>query len=96
MPSDHAHTVQSMQQRLMERFAPLCLEIIDDSAKHAGHAGAAQGGGHFSVRLVSHAFSGCTRLQRQRLVYDLLADLMKRDIHALSMSLLTPEEADRR
>jgi BolA protein len=85
-------TIEAMRARLTAALAPVALEIEDDSARHAGHAGAASGGGHFNLRMVSAAFAGRTRLQRHRLVYDPLADLMKRDIHALSMVLLAPEE----
>lgn len=95
MSTSHSRTVDSMRARLQQEFNPSVLEIIDDSARHAGHAGAASGGGHFNLRMVSAAFTGQARLQRQRLVYDLLADLMKRDIHALSMILLAPDEASR-
>jgi len=72
---------------------PLVLELRDDSAAHRGHAGAREGGGHYALRLVSRRFEGLAKLARHRLVYDLLADLMRRDIHALSLVLLTPEEA---
>jgi BolA family transcriptional regulator, general stress-responsive regulator len=79
--------------RLLGRLHPLDLEVLDESHQHAGHPGARDGGGHFRVRLVSGEFSGLSRIQRHRLVYDCLADLMPRDIHALAMILLTPEEA---
>lgn len=91
MTDKHA-TIEAMRARLTAALAPTVLDIEDDSAHHAGHAGAASGGGHFNLRLVSAAFVGCTRLQRHRLVYDPLADLMKREIHALSMVLLAPHE----
>lgn len=95
MSTSHSHTVDNMRVRLQEEFKPSVLEITDDSARHAGHTGAASGGGHFKLRMVSALFNGQGRLQRQRLVYDRLADLMKRDIHALSMILLAPDEAHR-
>ena len=95
MPNDHTQTVATLRARLTQALQPLALEIHDDSARHAGHVGAAQGGGHFHLRAVSAAFIGQSRLQRQRLVYDHLADLMKRDIHALSMTLLAPDEVSR-
>lgn len=72
---------------------PLRLELQDDSRLHAGHAGAAGGGGHYRLTVVSAGFAGLPRLARHRLVYDFLADLMRREIHALSLTTLTPEEA---
>ncbi|HEX2667276.1 MAG TPA: BolA family protein [Gammaproteobacteria bacterium] len=78
--------------RLRERFAPLELDVRDDSALHAGHAGARDGRGHFTVRVVSSAFAGHTRVQRHRMVYAAVGELMQSDIHALSISALTPEE----
>ncbi len=71
---------------------PVTIEIIDDSAKHAGHAGARSGGGHFRLTIVSLRFAGCRTMERHRLVYDALGPLMKREIHALSISAKTPEE----
>jgi len=71
---------------------PLVVEIIDDSAKHAGHAGARGGGGHFRLRIVSARFAGCRTMERHRLVYDALGPLMKREIHALSIAATTPDE----
>jgi BolA family transcriptional regulator, general stress-responsive regulator len=71
---------------------PLSIEIIDDSAKHAGHAGARDGGGHFRLAIVSPRFAGCRTMERHRLVYDALGPLMKREIHALSISAKTPDE----
>lgn len=92
MPSSHHATIEAMRVRLIDALAPQAIDIEDDSARHAGHAGAAGGGGHFNLRVISAAFAGKTRLQRHRLVYDPLADLMTREIHALSMILLAPEE----
>ncbi len=74
-----------IEQRLRTALAPESLEIIDDSAAHAGHAGA-RDGGHFTVGVVSAAFAGKTLIQRHRLIYAALADLMRRDIHALSIN----------
>ena len=73
-------------------LAPLTIEIEDDSAKHAGHAGARSGGGHFRLTIVSPRFAGCRTMERHRLVYDALGPLMKREIHALSITARTPEE----
>lgn len=71
---------------------PVAIEIIDDSAKHAGHAGARSGGGHFRLAIVSPRFAGRRTMERHRLVYDALGPLMKREIHALSISAKTPDE----
>lgn len=83
---------------LRERLAvltPLRLELIDDSALHAGHAGARSGGGHYRLLVVSAEFSGQSTLARHRLIYNALGDLMRSKIHALSIQSLTPEEAQR-
>lgn len=82
-----------IRDRLTTAFAPVSLDIIDESAKHAGHAGARAGGGHFVVTIVSAAFRDKNPLQRHRLVYDALGDAMRSEIHALSIRASTPEEA---
>lgn len=74
---------------------PLLVELDDDSAKHAGHPGAAGGGGHFQLRIVAAAFEGKSRLSRHRLVYDKLTDLMPHRIHAISIDARTPSESGR-
>lgn len=74
-------------------LTPLACDVEDESALHAGHAGAASGGGHYRVRLVSSRFEGQPRLARHRLVYDALHDMMQNDIHALAIIALTPAEA---
>lgn len=84
--------VAAIEQRLREVFAPEALEISDDSAAHAGHAGAREGKGHFSVAIVAGAFAGKPLLVRHRLVYEALDELMKTDIHALSLRALAPDE----
>jgi len=71
---------------------PLAVEIIDDSAKHAGHAGARGGGGHYRLRVVSPRFAGRRTMERHRMVYDALGPLMRREIHALSIDAKAPEE----
>ncbi len=81
-----------IRERLAHELAPDSLEIIDESAKHAGHAGAASGGGHFIVHIVADAFRDKTLIQRHRLVYDALGDIMHREIHALSIQAKTPDE----
>ncbi len=81
-----------IEHRLRTALAPERLVIVDDSAAHAGHAGA-RDGGHFTVQIVSAAFAGQTPIQRHRLVHGAVADLMHREIHALSIRAWTPEEA---
>jgi BolA protein len=71
---------------------PENIDIFDDSAAHAGHAGAASGGGHFDVTIVSAIFEGKKSLERHRMVYQPLADLIPSQIHALSIRALTPDE----
>jgi BolA protein len=83
--------VEKLRQVLTARLAPVSLEIRDDSAKHAGHAGAREGG-HFSVVVVSDQFAGRTRMQRHQLVYQAVSELMRSDIHALSIQARTPQE----
>lgn len=73
---------------------PLRIEIVDDSALHAGHAGARDGGGHYRLAIVSPRFSGCGTVQRHRLIYAALGPMMRREIHALSIEALAPEETD--
>ena len=81
----------TMSRKLTERFAPIRLEIIDDSQRHAGHAGARPGGEtHFSVMLVAAAFVGMGRVARQRLVYQILAEELAGSVHALSLTVLAP------
>ena len=84
--------VALIEQRLRDALMPERLEIVDDSAAHAGHAGAREGG-HFTVHIVSAAFAGKTPIQRHRLVHAAVADLMRREIHALSIRTWAPEEA---
>jgi BolA protein len=76
--------------RLREQLAASHVEVVDESHLHAGHAGAASGGGHFRVSVVSERFAGLSRLAAQRLVYQALGDLMEREIHALSITTRTP------
>jgi BolA protein len=84
--------VARIRQALTAHLAPVELVIRDDSAAHAGHAGAREGG-HFSVMVVSDQFAGRTRMQRHQLVYAAVADLMRTDIHALSIQARTPQES---
>ena len=80
-----------MRERLAQAFAPQALAVRDDSAAHAGHAGAREGG-HFHVRIVSNRFAGLATLERHRLVYAALAEWQGRGIHALSIEARTPAE----
>ena len=79
-------------QALTAQLAPVELEVEDDSAAHAGHAGA-RDGAHFNVRIVSAKFAGLPRISRHRLVYDALRPWMAEGIHALAIDARTPEEA---
>ncbi|HEY2071555.1 MAG TPA: BolA family protein [Rhizomicrobium sp.] len=82
-----------LRDKLTAAFAPLSLDVIDDSALHAGHAGARPGGEtHFRVRIVSRAFAGMGRVERQRHVYAVLAEEMSGRVHALALTVLAPEE----
>jgi BolA protein len=84
---------ETIRQKLTERLAPSRLDIIDESHRHAGHAGASPDGEtHFAVTIVSAAFTGLNRVARQRLVYQTLADELATRIHALSLTTVAPEE----
>ena len=85
--------MSQIEARLREALAPTELRLEDESALHAGHEGAKSGGGHFRLLIISRKFEGVAKVGRHRLVYDALKDLMKRDIHALTMTLQTPAEA---
>jgi len=84
----------AIESKLKEALNPVHLEVIDNSAQHAGHAGSRpEGESHFAVVVVSSAFENQNRVQRQRLVYQALAEEMSNDIHALELKTLTPDEA---
>ena len=87
-PSLHA----AMTQALTERLEPVSMELEDDSAAHAGHAGAREGA-HFNLRIVSARFAGLPRVARHRLVYDALRPWMAEGVHALAIDARTPDEA---
>ena len=89
---------QTIEQLLRETLDAVHVEVVDDSAGHAGHLGAEGGGGHFRVLVVSPQFIGLSRVEAHRLVYRALVGLMASDIHALEMRTFTPEdwEASRR
>jgi BolA protein len=83
---------ERLEQRLRAALDPVEIEIVDDSHLHAGHAGAADGRGHFSVSLVCERFANLPVVRRHRLVYEAVGDLMATDIHALSIRALAPGE----
>jgi len=80
-----------MQQKL-SKLNPESLEILDDSGQHAGHEGARGGGGHYRLTIVSQQFAGKPVQQRHRMVYEALGQMMKSEIHALSIQAYAPEE----
>ena len=82
-----------LDSRLRAALAPVDLEIIDDSHRHAGHAGAADGRGHFTVTVISERFRGLPVVRRHRLVYEAVGDMMSSDVHALSIQALAPGES---
>ena len=86
------NTAQKIEQVLRLRLEAVDITVEDESALHAGHAGAASGGGHYRVRIVSPLFSGKNRVQRHRLVYAALADEMGGAIHALALTTLAPDQ----
>lgn len=90
--TDATGSTPARMRELLAALEPLALDIVDDSALHAGHEGAKSGGGHFRLSIVSPRFSGETTLARHRLVYTTLAPLMHRDIHALAIAALAPGE----
>ncbi|WP_374245218.1 BolA family protein [Zoogloea sp.] len=79
-------------RRRLEVLAPLRLELIDDSALHAGHVGARSGGGHYRLSIVSAAFAGKNTVARHRLIYDALGEMMRKEIHALAIQADTPQD----
>lgn len=86
-------TAATMEQKLRAAFAPSRLEIEDDSERHAGHVGHSHGGEtHFNVLIVADAFRGQSRVARQRAVYKTLAAELSGGVHALALTVLTPEE----
>ena len=81
-------TAQALHERLAELLAPTHLEVIDESAAHAGHAGDRGGGTHFRVRIATPLFAGKPVVARHRLVYDALRDFLDRGLHALAIETL--------
>lgn len=82
--------IDEIRRRIEKALAPQALEIIDESHKHVGHAGARDGRGHFHVRITTEKFAGLRPIQRHRLVYEAVGDLMETDIHALSIEASLP------
>jgi BolA protein len=84
-----------LSARIRERLSalePLSVELLDESGRHVGHAGAAAGGSHFRLVIVSPRFAGAGTLERHRMVYAALAPLMQREIHALAIQAFAPDE----
>lgn len=89
MTSPRAERIRTV---LEHAFASARVTVLDDSARHAGHAGARDGAGHFAVRIESQEFTGRSRLERHRLVYGALSDLLPREIHALNIEAVSPDD----
>lgn len=92
-PLPRDQRVAAIRRALEAALAPQFLEIEDESHRHAGHAGAADGRGHFRVDIVSTTFSGLSPIARHRAVYSAVGELMATDIHALAIRARTPDEA---
>lgn len=91
-PLPPGQRVAAIRSALQSALSPQSVLVEDDSARHAGHAGARDGRGHFNVEVVSDAFAGLSPIQRHRAVYAAVGDLMSTDIHALSIRALAPDE----
>ena len=89
-----AERVALIRSRLETAFQPDELDVVDDSHRHVGHAGARDGRGHFQVRIRSHRFTGKRTVERHRMVYAALGSLMQTDIHALGLVVLSPEDSE--
>jgi BolA protein len=88
------HPVEQAMRNRLAALQPLRMELQDESAQHAGHAGSRpSGGSHWQLTIVSEAFRGKPPVARHRMVYEALGDLMKRDIHALRIEALAPEQS---
>ncbi len=87
--------MMDLSEAIRERLAalePQSMDLLDESGKHAGHAGAKAGGSHFRLTIVSPRFSGKDQIARHRMIYEVLGPLMQREIHALAIRALTPDE----
>ncbi len=87
---DNSERIPRIKQLLSDALNAESVDVIDESHKHAGHAGAKTGMGHFEVHIVADAFADKSLLQKHRMVYDALGDMMQKDIHALSIKASTP------
>lgn len=85
---DNSQRLERMQQMIQDALKPEQLEVIDDSHKHIGHAGAKEGKGHFTVVIKSEALDGKRMLQQHRMIYEALGDMMETDIHALAIKVI--------
>lgn len=92
-PLPREQRAAAIEARLRAAFAPVFLDLVDDSDRHRGHAGAADGRGHFTLRVVSAAFSGLPPIARHRRIYEALGTLMATDIHALAIGAWAPGDA---
>lgn len=92
VPAQNPARLTRIRSLLEQRFKPLTLEVVDESHRHVGHAGA-RGGGHFRLNIVAEEFAALPTLKRHRLIYAALGELMTNDIHALSIQALAPAEA---
>ncbi len=91
--SEGGRVQAAIRRKLSEALAPSRLDIVDDSARHAGHVGARpEGESHFIVEIASAQFAGLSRVARQRLVHKVLAEELRTDVHALALKTLTPKE----
>lgn len=90
--ANHSNNRIDQMNALLAALQPTKIEIADDSHKHAGHVGARGGGGHYRLLIVSTQFASKPTLARHRMIYSALGDMMKHDIHALSIAAYTPEE----
>jgi BolA protein len=84
--------LDKIRELLLAHLGPAEIELDDDSALHAGHAGAASGGGHYRLRITSAKFTGLNLVTRHRLVYDAVHDMMHKEIHALAITAVAPSE----
>ncbi len=85
------NNIETMRDKLSS-LDPVSVDIIDESHKHAGHAGARDGGGHYLLKIITPKFAGMTTMARHRMIYSVLGEMMKRDIHALNIQAKTPDE----
>lgn len=83
--------IETMRDKLAS-LNPVSIDIIDESHKHAGHAGARDGGGHYLLKIITPKFAGMATMARHRMIYSALGEMMKRDIHALNIQAKTPDE----